>query len=443
MKQKQAGYRSKESVGSTLNPWVVKSLAILLGVSFALSGTAPASELFYEEIEAATQFSDDANIRDYSRAPIEYLVQTGGIKGYPDGTFRPQGTITRVEALSLIMNSVDKDGSARAKYIQKLKSEIEDGESIYDIFGEAMADDISGVWGGKAKDMIIIASNIGAGMFDSPTQEVNGKSGYLQPVTRAEFAQMAVAVIEKLGGEQLAVKDNVESVIGDYEDSYTDEKQSANPVYDAVAACSQEEAILKLYSVGIVNGSTSMGVENCFLPQTTLTREQAATIVYKAVDKSKRTPLTVTPKPVGEVRANTTIDLSQANRPTAIAGDTVVYQGKKYTVQNLGGVPYVKGLALDLGRQMTKSGETVKKGAMSDGSLEGIRFGDTYVISPNGTGLWREQWETLARYYAEEQQKKGLGAEGQRIKVGDDGWLELKYSGGGWLPIKPDWMPFN
>ena len=96
MKLKRPGMKWREK--PSLNRFVLKNLAIVLGLSFALGSVgAPISELFYEEVNAATQFSDDAKIRDYSREAVESLISAGSIKGYPeDNTFRPQGTITRL-----------------------------------------------------------------------------------------------------------------------------------------------------------------------------------------------------------------------------------------------------------------------------------------------------------------------------------------------------------
>ncbi len=82
MKLKRPGMKWREKPVQTLNRFVLKNLAIVLGLSFALGSTgAPISELFYEEVNAATQFSDDASIRDYSREAVEDLVNKGGIKG--------------------------------------------------------------------------------------------------------------------------------------------------------------------------------------------------------------------------------------------------------------------------------------------------------------------------------------------------------------------------
>ncbi len=441
MKEHQPGIRRKKKhITKVVNKIILKNLAICLGISLALgSVNSPVSELFHEQVEAATQFQDDASIRDYSREAVESLVSLGSIKGYPDNTFRPSGTITRIEYLSMAMNAVDPSGNARKQYAQKLKSEIEDDKNIYDITKLAMADDIAEVWGGKAEEMLVISFNIGTGMFDSDALRVNGKSAWLAPITRAEAAHMLVACMEKLGGEQLEIKENIQSKIGDYNDSHSDSKLSANPVYDAVAACTQKNDILKLYSAGIVEGSNDTGD---YFPQYNLTREQAAQTIYRATNKAKRATVNVAPIPEKEQRAATTIDLTNPDRMTALPGDTVKdASGKTYTVGEITGVPYIKGMALDLGRNQLIAGDKVKNGTRNDGSLgDEVKLFDTYVVSPNGTGLWRSQWKTLINYYTSEQNKKGPGTNGQTVKAGDDGWLELIYLGDTWSPYDPDWL---
>ncbi len=337
------------------------------------------------------------------------------------------------------MNSIDPSGSARAEKINYLKTHSDGPQygNYYENLSYGMEDDLQEVWGGKAEELIILAADIGAGMYDGSGLRVNGKSGWLAPVTRAEFAEMTVAVLEEIGGETLTITDNIESVIGDYKENHSPLSTSSH--YNTVLSVNEVD-IKKLYSAGIVNGSNDA---HDFNPSYNLTREQAATIVYKAVNKDKRTPLSVEAAPVEEVRENATIDLSDPNRETAIPGDAVVYNGQTYTVGEIAGVPYVKGLALDMGRQMTRaSNDTiVRNGVVSDGSLEGIRLGDTYRVAPNGTGLWSDQWETLMLYYEGEQNKSGItGTEGQRIRVGDDGWLELEYLGGAWGAVYPDWL---
>lgn len=64
---------------------------LLLGIMF----------LFPQSLLAATSFSD-LSTADPCYAAVEKLTEEGIIKGYPDGTFRPDATITRAELIAII-----------------------------------------------------------------------------------------------------------------------------------------------------------------------------------------------------------------------------------------------------------------------------------------------------------------------------------------------------
>jgi uncharacterized protein YjdB len=52
--------------------------------------------------DALRDFKDEASIPEFARGSISALVAQGLIKGYPDGTFGPQNKITRAESLVMI-----------------------------------------------------------------------------------------------------------------------------------------------------------------------------------------------------------------------------------------------------------------------------------------------------------------------------------------------------
>ncbi len=55
---------------------------------------------------AALTFTDTAKISAWSRQAIAQAVQAGIIKGYDDGTFRPDAKITRAEMTSMIAKAL-------------------------------------------------------------------------------------------------------------------------------------------------------------------------------------------------------------------------------------------------------------------------------------------------------------------------------------------------
>ena len=438
MKFKSAIGYAWERIEQPMHTLTIKALAICLGMSVVFgSGAAPVKELMVQEVYAATQFADDAQIKDYSREPIESLVSIGSIKGYPeDNTFRPSGTISRIEFLSMAANAADPSGAARAKLLNDLKNEYIDGVSMYDDTKRGLQDDISDVWGGKAEDLIMLSACTRVGMFDSGTMKVNGRSGWLAPVTRAEAAKMLVSCIEELGGEQLTIKDNVESIIGDWDESHSDKALSTDTRYDMVASCSQNQDIKKLYSAGIATGDENKD----YLPQYTLKRCDAAVLIYKAINKDKRATVNVAPKPVAPKPANTTLNVNDANRRDAVEGDKfVATDGKTYDVKpGVGGV-LGEGLpiALDAGRVTKKTNETVEHLTASDGTVG--RLGDFYFINPEtGEGHWYDDWQKIASAYTGQQPDSHAG---ETKNVGLGGWLKLEARpDGGWNQIYPDWL---
>ena len=54
------------------------------------------------DIDSKTSFKDDAEIKAWADASVESLKEVGVIKGYDDKTFKPNNSITRVEALLMI-----------------------------------------------------------------------------------------------------------------------------------------------------------------------------------------------------------------------------------------------------------------------------------------------------------------------------------------------------
>lgn len=61
-----------------------------------------AMKLTGENVTDAKNFTDEAEISDYSLNSVKLLGQMGIISGYEDGSFRPLGTITRAEAAKML-----------------------------------------------------------------------------------------------------------------------------------------------------------------------------------------------------------------------------------------------------------------------------------------------------------------------------------------------------
>lgn len=106
-------------------------------------------------------FNDISEVTEFYTA-VSYLVEKGTVQGYPDGTFKPDNTVSRVEALKFIFSGLDK--------------------SISTGLSARFSDTASGQW---YSDYLATASSLGVvqgypdGSF-KPTQGVN----------RVEFLKM-------------------------------------------------------------------------------------------------------------------------------------------------------------------------------------------------------------------------------------------------------------
>jgi hypothetical protein len=56
------------------------------------------------DMTAKTNFTDDARISPWARGFVVVAVKDGLLKGYPDGSFQPQGDATRAEACAMVEN---------------------------------------------------------------------------------------------------------------------------------------------------------------------------------------------------------------------------------------------------------------------------------------------------------------------------------------------------
>lgn len=75
---------------------IFKIIMIMLLISISLINTATA-----EELKLTIRFSD-LNESHWAYSSVEKLVNAGIISGYPDGTFKPEGFITRAELVKIV-----------------------------------------------------------------------------------------------------------------------------------------------------------------------------------------------------------------------------------------------------------------------------------------------------------------------------------------------------
>lgn len=163
----------------------------------------------------------------WGRSNIEYLIQRKAISGYPDGTFKPDYTITRAEFTKILLISIG----------------INPGNAT------------EGHWAshyiGEARERGYLLPN----EFDDVDI----------PITRGEMARMIVRVMEEEFSDDL---DEYASALLDFEQIPEQMKEN----------------VLKAYVKGIVTGYP----DGTFGVHKTATRAEASTMIVRLIDNSKR-----------------------------------------------------------------------------------------------------------------------------------------------------------
>ena len=435
----------------------LRALAILAAAGSMNIATIPVQEHFLYDTQASTRFSDDSAIRDYSRSSVESLLATGGIKGYPeDNTFRPQGTITKLEFLSMVVNSLDPDGTKLAEGVQQAKDDVEDGISYYDRYKKRGT--LDSFWGGKAFDLIL-----GARMLDIGISYERASNGgnWDTPITREDAAMMIVQGLKSLKGEDLEKIYNVSEdetylriakLIGDWDEFTESDVPDKDEI--TVGGSLQSYDIASLYASGIAQGDS----EAKFYPRKYLTREDSAILIEKAVNPEKRAKVTI---PEADKKVDpadgverTTLKQTDPKRRGAVDGDTFIKaDGTSIKVvkdPKSGVIGANQPVALEMGREITRVSDiiTTEKIAnygekkLEDGSLS-VDLGfiwntdvDTYsgtgeyLYNPKtGEGHTTSEWRAIA----ESLKPTDEGKDGDVKYVGLGDWCKYTYfEGVGW-----------
>lgn len=170
-------------------------------------------------------FSDTGS--HWAKSYIEQLTGMGAIKGYTDGTFRPDKTITRAEFTAILLRALGSDAGQpeTGKWYEYYIAEAQ--EKRYILEGE----------------------------FDSVEENI----------TRGEMARMIIRALDESFPEDM---DKFTSLIADYKD----------------IPAGFKDYVLKAYVKGIITGRPG-GV---FAYNDTATRAEATTMIVRLIDESKR-----------------------------------------------------------------------------------------------------------------------------------------------------------
>ena len=193
----------------------IKKIAILAGAIMAISANV-----------FAASFTD--TVDHWAATNIAELTEAGVINGYPDGTFKPEGTITRAEFLKLV-----------------IAASLPEGVDIAD------APASLNHWAGQHLYVAETYRIVSPGTIDE--ENIN------EPITRREMALMVSKADTILKRNELNQEVNV---------TYND--------YDQMDV--QE---LKYLSHAVSEGYITGYTDNTFKPDKNMTRAEAATIIYR------------------------------------------------------------------------------------------------------------------------------------------------------------------
>lgn len=187
-----------------------------------------------EQLASQSPAFNDINSH-WGAKSIKRLAALGLIKGYPDGSFKPEGEITQAEALSLIMRVAEK-GEEAAETDNAENTATEELENIPD-------------WAKKAARVALRHQIINLNRFHSQVQ--------------ATRLQTAVWIAKALGIEP-ADTSNI-------------------PFKDGVLISKEDLGyIIALYNMGIIKGTP----DGRFNPNSNITRAEIAAIIERILEKS-------------------------------------------------------------------------------------------------------------------------------------------------------------
>lgn len=342
----------------------------------------------------SVQLKDIAN--HWGKDSIEYLVARGGVAGFPDGTFRPNQTISKAEFLKIALYS--------SAIVAKTPSD-----------GTHWA---SGVFADALNLGVLKEGELPKGTWDDP-------------ITRYEMTMIMARISQDVLKESVVGTGGISNIMEDYD---TVQQQSYYVSY-------VEQAFMK----GLIAGSNSAGKFN---GSANGTRAEAATMVVRLIDTSKRVKVdtsrklyvyrnvapkeaidnyikyhirlmrisssdeymteTVIKKVTNEInndlnkylpaykvwREPTTLRWDDPSRDHAMIGDIFIKEDGTKVVLKVGPNGVLgegQGVALDIGRSNGVS--TVYDGFQARNNDYGPYAGQVYTINPHtGEGHWSIDW---------------------------------------------------
>lgn len=157
---------------------------------FATAATAALVASAIVPVASAAEFTDADKIGSWAKESVDFLADKEVIGGNPDGSFNPQGNITRAEAAKMFTTALDLSTEGTEDF-----SDITEGQWFY---SSVVAVSNAGIVNGK-----------GAGLFAPKAN-----------LTRAEAAKMIVEAYGLTGEADLSEFSDAKSVEGKWSEAY-------------------------------------------------------------------------------------------------------------------------------------------------------------------------------------------------------------------------------
>lgn len=197
---------------------------------------------------------------NWAKPAIENMAAQGILSGVGNQKYAPAANVTVTEFASMAMRAYG--GKDVAITLSNEQGNLEEIEAVNGNY-----------WGNTT---ICAAQKFG--LTDRFGLD---KARWSEPATRAEMATIVMTIAEQMGEETFEIKDGIENNIGDYSEvsSYANDMRY----------------ILQAYSNGILCGTDDAG---SYAPSAYAKRAEAAAIMQRLVDPSKRLEVEIKEEPV-------------------------------------------------------------------------------------------------------------------------------------------------
>lgn len=312
-------------------------------------------QIRYEERVLEGKGIEFSDLEGYEWAipAIEEMQERGVVSGIGEGRYAPGKEVSRVEFASMAIRAVGGGNEG----VERLAKEAGNIGEIEGKNGE--------YWGNR----VICASQV-VGLTEMfGTERVSWDTA----ASRAEMAYIIMTVAEQLGEENFEIKDGIKNNISDYNKVQGYSKYLTS--------------ILKAYSNGIISGMNDKGE---FAPEKNARRAEAAVMMWRLIDSSKRAnvavkePTPVTPIQEGEnVMADGTVypkegDIGPDGKPITRDPETGVLG---YGNGQKGGIY--------LGIAFPETGRTLQVGNTAPHNYDNM---GGYYAERKGYVYWTSEW---------------------------------------------------